>query len=84
MLELQARFRSPLWATVDELASYLQEAFEQVKIMRKAVPGEMHAVANQDMSTYTSVLVIFTAACAFMCGRLFFIGPASVRLNRDF
>ena len=51
---------------MDELATYLQEAFEQVKVMRKAVPSEMHAVANKDMSTYTSFLVLFTAACAFV------------------
>ena len=62
----QARFQNPLWATVDELAVYLEDSFEHLKNMRKEVPSQMHAAANQDMSTYTSVLVIFTAVCAFM------------------
>ncbi len=62
----QARFRSPLWATVDEVASYLEEAFETVKSMRVGDSARQHDRANQDVTTYTSLLVLFTAACVLM------------------
>jgi hypothetical protein len=62
----QNRFRNPLWEDVDRLAEYLQEAFETVMTMRANVPAEEHAVASRDMSLYTALLVIFSAACAFV------------------
>jgi hypothetical protein len=58
---------NPLWSTVDELAEYLEMAFETVRVMREEDPARMHAVADKDVSTNTSFLIVFTAICALMC-----------------
>jgi hypothetical protein len=63
---LQERFRNPLWSDVDRLAEYLQEALETVRAMRAGVPAAQHAQANRDMAAYTSLLVLFAAACGFL------------------
>jgi hypothetical protein len=58
---LQIRFQNPLWATVDELAEYMEEILEYSMVLRLQVPKQMQAAADQDMSTYTALLVVFTA-----------------------
>jgi hypothetical protein len=65
---LQERFRNPLWADVDRLAEYLQEAFETVKAMRAGVPAAHHAQANRDLTGYVALLVLFTSAAVFGYG----------------
>ncbi len=51
---------------MDELAAYLQEAFERAAALRAGVPNTIHAAAREQLSTYTALLVLFTAMCAFV------------------
>ena len=63
---LQERFRKPQWALVDELATYIQEAFETTKAQRGNESGRQQAQANDDVATYTAMLIVFTAGCVLM------------------
>ena len=51
---------------MDELAEYMEEILEYSMVLRLQVPKQMQAAADQDMSTYTALLVVFTALCAFV------------------
>jgi hypothetical protein len=61
------RFNNPLWHDVDQLATYIQSAFEHVESLRRDYPARQHARAQKNVSTGAAFLIIFTTGCAFMC-----------------
>ena len=63
---LQARFNHPLWATVDELAMYLEEVFDACKDMRAHIPMRNLSAANRDLVVYTAVMITFTGLCGIL------------------
>jgi hypothetical protein len=51
---------------VDELATYIEEAFEFLRAARVGATASEHVQAKKDVATYTSLLVLFSACCVLM------------------